>query len=353
MRPALTRFSVIAALAALGLLAGCGSGSGGSTAAKTSTQTPKAAFTTALQGLTDTDVLTITLKLETTPSVLIGFSKEDAKSKPLTQKQAQEIASAAFLIETKTSDGSKLSAVKPGSTSKTQVRFALQDNGQSLAEIRSLDNALYLQADLKSILDLFDKGSQYSTITQRVSAMPPFVKAFVQGKWVSLDLGQLKAMASQFGAAPASTSPQQGQKLLNDLRAALGRDVTVTRVGTDSQGDHLRISAQSRALLSDLLHTVTTNLPSASLATGAIKPTSVPDHSIVMDAWVSNGALSKLSLDVLQFASPGDPNGPKPGDHLPVVLQFDRSGDDISQPSGAVPVDTSQLLTLVGSLTQK
>lgn len=352
MRPALTRFSVITALAAMGLVAGCGSGSGGSSAAKTSSQDPKAAFTTALQGLSDTDVLTITLKLDTTPAALIGFSKENPKDTPLTQKQAQEIASAAFLIETKTSDGTKLSAVKPGSSTKTQVRLALQDNGQSLAEMRALDNSLYVQADLKSILNLFDKGSDYSSITQRVSTMPAFVKAFVQGKWVSLDLGQLKAMAAQFGAT-ASSNPQQGQKLLNDLRAVLGRDVTVTRVGTDSQGDHLKVTAQSRALLSDLVHTITADMPSAGLATSAIKPTSVPDHSIVLDAWVSNGALSKLSLDVVQFASPGDPNGPKPGDHLPVVLQFDRSGDDISQPSGATPVDTSQLLTLVGSLTQK
>jgi hypothetical protein len=43
----------------------------------------------------------------------------------------------------------------------------------------------------------------------------------------------------------------------------------------------------------------------------------------------------------------------KPGDSLPVVLQFDRSGDDIGTPSGATAVDTTQLFTLLGSLGSK
>jgi len=348
MRPALTRFSAIAALAVVGFVAGCGNGT---TATKTASQDPKAAFTSSVSAIGNTDALTVTLKLDTTPAALIALSKSDAKGKPLTQQQAADLAAAALVIEAKTSDGSKLSSAKSGSTSKTQARFAFQDNGQTLAEIRTLDNALYAQADLKSILDLFGKGSQYADITARVASMPEFVKALVQGKWVSLDLNSLKSLASQFGAgASATPNSAQTQKLLNDLRTVLGRDVTVTRVGTDSQGDHLQVTTQSRTLIGDLFHTVTSDMPQAGLATSVIKPTSVPDHSIVLDAWVTNGALSKLSLDLAQFAKPGDV---QPGQHLNVVLLFDQSGDDISKPADATPVDMSQLMTLAGALSGK
>jgi hypothetical protein len=346
MRGGLTRFTVLAAVAAVGLLAGCG---GGSSATKTTSQDPKTALSTGLQGLGDTDVLTVTLKLETTPSALVGFSKEDPTGTPLTDKQAQELAAGQFVVEFKTSDGTKLSALKPGSSSKTAVRFAFQDNGENLAEIRSLDNALFVQADLKSILGLFDKSKQYDDLTARTSTLPAFVKAFVAGKWVSLDLNALKSMASQFGVN-TSTSTTQSQKLLADLKAAIDKDVTVTRLPADSNGDHLQLKTQSRQFVTDLVQAISADVPTAGLATGSLKPSSVPEHSIVVDAWVKDGALSKLSLDVVQFANPGEA---KPGDHLPVVLTFDRSGDDISKPADVTPVDTSQLFSLLGALQTK
>ena len=64
-------------------------------------------------------------------------------------------------------------------------------------------------------------------------------------------------------------------------------------------------------------------------------------------AWVSDGSLAKLSLDFVQFAKPGEA---KAGDSLPLVVTFDRSGDDIPKPDGATPIDLSQLGSLLGGL---
>jgi hypothetical protein len=176
--------------------------------------------------------------------------------------------------------------------------------------------------------------------------MPAFVQAFVAGKWVSLDLNALKGLVAQF-APQASTSPQQSQKLLNDLRSTLTADVTVTRVGTDDQGDHLKLTTDSKQLLGDLLKAIQTDVPSASLALSKLDASKIPAHSIVLDAWVNDGALSKLRLDIAQFAPPKDL---KPGDSLPIVLTFDRSGDSIDKPSGATPVDLTQIGALLGGL---
>ena len=344
MRPRLTSMAAVATVAAV-VLAGCGGGSG---AKSTASKDPKAAFATALSGLADTDVLTVTLKLDTTGDKLVGYAKEGGDT--LDPKVADQIATADLVFETKTADGTKFSDVKPGKSVKAAARILIQDGGQTLGEFRVLTDALYAQADLKTLLDLFQQKKAYATLSARASQMPAFAQAFVQGKWVSLDLNALKALAGQFGGANASPSSQQTQKLIADLKAVIGKDVTVARVGTDSQGDHLRLTTQSRSFVTDLMQAVNTDIPAAGLATGSFKPTSVPEHSIVVDAWVKDGALAKVSVDVVQFAKPSDV---KPGDSLPVVLTFDRSGDDISKPASATPIDTSQLFTLLGSLGGK
>jgi len=339
-RPIFVRTAVVTAAAAL-VLTGCGSGAG-----TTSSKDPKAAFTTGIDSLNDTDVLTVTLKLDTTPDALIGFAKESGDT--LDPTIAKDIASGQIVFETKTTNGKKLSEIKPGQTNQTAARFAFDDNGTTYAELRSLDNSLYIRADVKGLLDLFQKSKMYADLQARAGQMPPFVKAFVGGQWVSLNLDVLKSLAGQFGGgAAASPNPAQMQKLFTDLKAVLGKDVTVARVGTDDQGDHLQLTAQSRTLVTDLLQAVGASVPVAGLALGKFDPNKVPEHSIKVDAWVKDGALSKLSLDVTQFAKPGEV---KAGDKLPVVLTFDRSGDDVSKPDTSTPVDLTQLGSLLGSL---
>jgi len=341
------RSTSLAALATVAVVAltGCGSGSG---AKSTASKDPKAAFATGLSGLSDTDALTVTLKLDTTADALIGFAKESGDT--LDAQTAQHIATAAVLFETKTNDGTKLSDIKPGTKVNAATRVAIQDNGKTLGEFRTVDQSLYAQADVKTLLDLFGQSKSYADLTARTKQMPAFVQAFVNGQWVVLDLNAIKALAGQFGGAAASPSTQQAQKLMTDLKAVIGKDVIVTRVGTDADGDHLKLTTQSRTFVNDLVQTVGSDLPAASLATGSFKPANVPDHSVVLDAWVKDGALSKLSIDVVQFAKPSDV---KPGDSLPVVLTFEQSGDDISKPSDATPVDTTSLFTLLGSLGGK
>src|SRR3954466_9035226 len=344
MRRRLTSLAALATVASLAL-AGCGSGSGGSS---TASKDPKAAFATGLSGLSDTDVLTVTLKLDTTPDALIGFAKESGDT--LDAQTAQHIATAALVFETKTSDGTKLSDIKPGTKVNAATRIAIQDDGKRLGELRSVDHGLYLQADVKTLLDLFGQSKSYADLTARANQMPSFVRAFVNGQWVVLDLNALKALAGQFGGAAASPSTQQAQKLLTDLKAVIGKDVRVTRVGADAQGDHLKVTTQSRTFVTDLVQTLGSDIPAAGLATGSLKPSNVAEHSVVLDAWVKDGVLSKLSVDVVQFAKPSEV---KPGDSLPIVLLFDQSGDDISKPADATPVDTTSLLTLLGSLGGK
>jgi hypothetical protein len=338
-RPILVR-SVVATAAAALVLAGCGGG-----AATTSSKDPKAAFSTGIDNLKDTDVLTVKLKFDTTPDALMGFAKESGDT--FDPALAKDIATGEIVIETKTLNGKKLSEIKPNQSNQTAARFAFSDNGTTYAEIRSRDDSLYLHADVKGLLDLFGKSKTYGELQARANTLPPFVHAFVANEWVSLNLGVLKSLAGQFGGGAASPNPAQMQKLFADLKAVIGNDVTVTRVGTDDSGDHLALATQSRKFVTDLLQAAGAAIPVAGLALGKFDPTKVPDRTLKVDAWVKDGALAKVSLDLVQFAKPGEA---KPGDSLPLVMTLDRSGDDISKPDKSTPVDLSQLGSLLGGL---
>src|SRR5947209_566052 len=219
MRRRLTSLAVLATASAV-VLTGCASGSG---AKSTASKDPKAAFSTGISGLSDTDALTVTLKLDTTPDKLVGFAKESGDK--LDPQVAGHISTAAVVFETKTSDGTKLGDIKPGTKVNAATRIAIQDDGKTLAELRSMKDVLFAHADLKTLLDLFQQKKAYADLTSRAQQMPPFVRALVQGKWVSLDLNAIKALAGQFGGAAASPSTQQAQKLLTDLKAVIGKDV--------------------------------------------------------------------------------------------------------------------------------
>src|SRR5947209_19540732 len=145
----------LAAVVTVAVVALTGSGSG-SGAKSTASKDPTAAFATGLTGLSDTDALTVRLNLDTTADALIGFAKESGDT--LDAQTAQHVATAAVLFETKTSDGTKLSDIKPGTKVNAATRIAIQDDGKNLAELRSVDQGLYAQADVKTLLDLFGQS---------------------------------------------------------------------------------------------------------------------------------------------------------------------------------------------------
>lgn len=344
MRRPLLTLCAVAATAALAVT-GCSSGSGSSS---TSSKSPQAAFAAGLQGVSDTDVLTVTLRFDTTADKFLAIAAEQPGGSKPTAKEAQEVAGGALVIETKTTDGSKLSQLKGGSTAKTNLRLSFTENGADLAHLQSNDSTLYVQADVKTLVSTFGNAKQYADLQARAAQLPAFVQDFVRGNWVALDLNAISALASQFGGGATTSNPGQGQKIVNDLRQVLTRNFTATRVGTDSAGDHLRLSGHARPLVSDLVRTLASDVPMGGLATSSFKPESVDNVPIVIDAWVSNGSLSKLSLDVVQFMKVK-----KPGDTLPLVLTLQRSGADISKPANATPVNTQQLMTMIGALSGK
>jgi hypothetical protein len=334
-----TSLALLAVASSAVLVAGCGSSSsGGATGTNDSTQSPSAELTSAVSALGDASTLTSTLKLGATASDIQGLAASSGDS--LTADQANAIAGAQIAVVVSAPSGKKISDLS-GDTSGAGVDFTLSDNGTNWVTLRVVDKTLYVQANLKDLLDSIGKGATYAQLQASSAQLPTFLQALVAGKWISLPSS---AASSLTGAAPSSSPNTQQQRAVVDaLKSLLTQDVTANRTSTGST-DEFALTANSKTLAQDFITKLRAAVPSASSALSQADPSQVPSRDIHLNAKVTSGALSEVSIDLGQF-------DPQHKGHLPVVLDFTEGGSAISAPSGAVAVNTQELGQLFGSFS--
>ena len=313
--------TALATLVTMAAVAGCGgSGSGGSV---------KDDVLTGVDGVAGADRLTTTIHLDTTPADLQKLAA--AGGSPMDANIASAAAGASIVVETVRGQGG------------TSLDISGVANGSTLVEFRSVADTLYLHGDVRGIYTLIDKKSGFADLKAQTKSMPPFVQAVVNGQWVSLPASTLTSLANLGGS---DSSSGKGPRLLTELRRSIERHATVTKAGTDSRGTHYVLHADTKDLAADLRGAIQTALPGGALLASRL-PNDVSRKTVTFDAWVRSGALSQVSLDLVQFS---DLHGQNLST-LPLVITFDRTGEDITPPTGATPVDLTQLSTLFGALT--
>jgi hypothetical protein len=315
------RIGVAVLVAAVGI-AGCGGSGGG--------DSTKDALLAGVDGVAGADRLTTTIRLDTTPADLQQLAK--AGSNDLDPTIASAISSADIVIETVRGDDG------------TAVDLKAVAGGSTLVELRAVNDTLYIQGDVEGIFALIGKESSFTGLKAQTKSMPTFVQDAVNGEWVSLPASTLTSL-SNLGGGSSSSAPGKGAKLLADLRRSIDRHVTATEAGTDSQGTHYVLHADLRDLANDLRAAAQSSIPGGALLSQRL-PSNVSHKQVAFDAWVQDGALTQLSIDLTQFSDTKSADATK----LPLVVTFDRAGADITPPSGATPVDLTQLSTLVGAL---
>lgn len=338
--------AVVALTATAGLLAGCGSSSSGGNAATSNVSGASAAaeLSSALTALGQASTLTASLKLGATGSQFLHFVKSQNKSAHLTADQANVIAGSSINVELAAPSGKTLSDLSStGGLSKSgAVDISVVDNGKTFFTLRSVNQVVYLQADVKDFLNAIGKSAAYRQIQSAGGQLPSFVGALVQGKWVSLPISTLKALGSSLGAGvPSTTNPTQNNQLLDQLKSLLTKDVTVTKSSSGST-DTLTLTTNLRSFVGDFTTGLAASIPGAGSALSSANLSTVPDKNVSLVATVTSGALASLSFDLGQVAKTA-------GGTLPIQLSFSRSGPAISAPSGAVAVDLSQLGGLLGA----
>jgi hypothetical protein len=344
-----TSMSMVAFLGSAALIAGCGasssggngggSGSGGS-GSNNSSQTPAAELTSAVTALGNASTLTAAIKLGATPADISALAKSNHST--LSPAEINAIAGAQIAIEVSAPAGKKISALS-GTTGVGAADFSISDSGTTLISFRSVNKTVYIQTDIKDLLATIGESNVLAGLSAESASLPSFVQALIAGKWVSLPESATKSLTHSLPSGTtggATPNPAQEQQFITGLESILTKDVTVTRTSSGST-DNLALSANSKTLAKDFVSTLSSAIPAAGSALNGADTSTVPSQTIKLTAAVTNGVLSQISIDLGQFDK-------KKSVNFPLDINFTQGGAAITAPSGAVPVNTKMLGSLLG-----
>lgn len=337
------------ALAATGLaaaiaVAGCGSGTSNTGHGLTGA-TPSSRLQNAFTNLTAGSTLTATLHFGQSGQALAKLGSAAGSMSPA---QARKLAALQLRATVHTTAGT-LRTLQSGAT--PQVDFTVLEGSTPMIDIREVGGNLFLQAQVQQLLGTFGApAGVYGSLRARATQLPSFVRALVAGKWVELSkdaINQLKSIfEQQLASASASPPPSAGARLEADLLAIYKKDITVTEAGAAADGTYT-LTGNIHTIGTDFLNAEINVLPQAvqSQLRPRLQSLQIPDKIATLHATVADSKVSRLSLDVGQFAPPSDA-----GVHGDVDLDFSTADRTVTAPTGAVPVDISQLGALFGQL---
>jgi len=236
-------------------------------------------------------------------------------------------------------------------------RFALNvDLGDvdHAVELRMVDKIMYLRGDVAGMARLFEAdASDVSKLVDGARAAGiDFVADAAAGKWLSLDLAPLEAIAKDAAGGSGGQLPEMGSpqfsKLFDAVSAAFGEDVDVTRLGQEDAGEHYRLDVALQQVYERLAPVITELFPMPGM--GALPPgTEVPARQVSLDVWTSDGRINRAELELGQFA-PQPPTG-----RVALRVDIDKLDGGIQAPGDAVKVDVmgifSRLMAGLGTLT--
>jgi hypothetical protein len=349
----------------------------GSAACGTDKTTPQGKVSNAFENFGKQNTVTVGLGFDgSADQIYAALKGED----DFTQADAKLLASLNLSLGVT----SKKSFSLLGKTQSTQggaVSFALtseESGGKSLAEIRVVDQKLYLRADIKSLEKLDTSSSASSDTAQldqflnQADQLPSSldsVKSALKGDWISIDPKAFAAFAksmaggstdsgsgSSSGDGTETTSPLDGipgmpkmdaatvKKLVAALKASLATNVTYKDLGSHDGADHIQVSAPARQLakaIGDNLAPVLKDVPGFDAK--SLQDTSgVPNKTLSVDVALKGGDISAITFDIAQLDDQAKGK-------LPLTLTLDGSAKPVTAPAGAKVVNPQDIMGLVMS----
>ena len=223
-------------------------------------------------------------------------------------------------------------------------------------ELRYVDKQLYARADVAGLAKLF--GASPAQINETVSALASregfeFLAAAAAGKWIVADFSTLKGLfeglGEQFGlengSTPAPTGDPQAateyQAIKDAIGKALSEDVAITELKSEDIGDHyLATVASLRGFYAKVRPVFEQHMGKLPYGNELPPASVVPDKPGSLDVWVKSGRVSRLELDLAQFAAAP----PAEAGRVALRLDIDREAASVTVPSDAVTVDIAALV---------
>jgi hypothetical protein len=278
------------------VLAGCAQ----EVAQQAAALSPAARVDTAVSTVLDTERLT----------VAVGLDLDDADRDALTALAADSGLSPAAaervlglrVVSTLVADQGVLSDVQwsqdPTAVPPVSASVALEVEGPALAEVRTVDGAVYARADVAAIETAFEQEGLADEMTLGLEGAPPQLAeaatALTAGEWVSIDAAALTEQLSELSAAltPQPTpSPDTTRAaaavddFLSEAAAVLRREVVVEELAAD----RYEVTAPLDKVLTSLTPSITTLV--GELVTGGAVPSGAVDEDV-------DAALAQITADV-------------------------------------------------------
>jgi hypothetical protein len=280
------------------------------------------------------------LKLQNSPStVTLSLHSDPGSLQALAAESNGSLGTKATTILNSSITMSHSAATDPrNARSETIINVGGDTNA---IETRMVNRTLYLRLDAAGLLKAIGKSPSelQSTAKQAKAAGLKFVGPALAGKWLSV--AGADKLAGQSGLLTQGSSQQKNAR--DAFLQRLLSSATVTTVGTDSAGTHMAINVPARqayAGFRDMFSNLGGGMPPGL---NLPDPSSVPDKNIKVDAWVRDGKLTQLEIDLRQFAALGGQPLPAGVHVLALRMTIHDFTGTIEAPAGAVPVDIKQL----------
>jgi hypothetical protein len=286
-------------------------------------------------------LLVALLRLQNTPSTVTLTLHSDPQSlQALSAQGGGSLGAKAGILLNSSVTVSHTHAADPRDARSDMVVTIGSDH--AAMETRTVNRTLYFRMDAMGLVKALGQDpAELRRATKEAKATGlDFVGPALNGRWLSL--GGLDKLAAKSGA-PMSGGAKQSAARNAFLQRVLSA-AKVTTVGDDSAGTHLAVNVPARQAYGGIRDLIS-NLGGGGLPPGATLPDpgSIPNKNIRVDAWVRDGKLTQLELDLRQFAAFGGQPLPAGVHTLGIRMTFHDFTGTITAPSGAVPIDLKAL----------
>jgi hypothetical protein len=280
---------------------------------------------------------------------------------------ANDIAAGSIVVDFNTGNGTPLNKQTSADRSQ-QFGLAVQVPAPSGAnsaqaadpvELRYVDQTFYLRADLPTLLhDLGQSSSSaagFQHAAQGADQYVPGLAALGQGNWVSVPAsaltGLLQGLQAQMPGAAGSSSLSTSGQIWSQLQTAFTTNTKFAKAGTSGGRTHYTASLAVKPFVQDVEQSLPASLGSIPGAASVGKQINsaigkIPaGQKVVADVWVKDHKVQELDIDLNQFKHQFN-------FAVPLRIQI-GSGTQVLAPTGATPLNLSNLGNLLGGALSK
>lgn len=271
---------------------------------------------------------TITLTIESTPQSLAAA----VEARGIPREAAETILDSSLTISRAPGKGA---AGRNG-------RIALEVPGTEGGEVVFAAGDLFLRADVRGLADALGQDMTMIDLFLESAAADevPFLETVLDGGFIRIEGTQ--ELPGNAGATDQLA--QQQEQLLRELADAIRTDARVTVQGKDDVGEHFVVSipfAHVYRRLVDLSARLGGHLTTPSPGV------EVPEGDLEVDAWVSDGRLARIEVDLARLDEQTKGDLPDEVEELALRMDFSDRAEAISAPRKAVTVPGEQLMALI------